>query len=146
MNQSDLNIILKPVAAVYNRQLSAEAVAGYFMALRSYTRLQVANAVAVAMAGSRYMPSPSEILTEIKRINWCEPINPYDEACLWLMHVRGYGTPDELTEADVLMAKRMAYGVGGVEEAQQRDDKLTAAALKEKAALLQSQPELKGWL
>ena len=62
------------------------------------------------------------------------------------MHVRGYGTPDELTEADVLMAKRMAYGVGGVEEAQQRDDKLTAAALKEKAALLQSQPELKGWL
>ena len=48
MNQSDLNIILKPVAAVYNRQLSAEAVAGYFMTLRSYTRLQVANAVAAA--------------------------------------------------------------------------------------------------
>jgi len=66
-----------------------------------------------AVQVEKFYPRPAEIIKQIDkdcemremyRNAFDDPHDPFDEACMWLMFVRGYTSPDELTEADMRMA------------------------------------------
>lgn len=105
INLKSMELILKKLDAVYGqgKASDADAVRAYAMALSKYSRLQVARASVLATGSEKYYPRPVELRSYVS-IQVRDPHDPFDEACMWLMFVRGYTSPDEITEADMRMA------------------------------------------
>lgn len=115
INAKSMELILKKLDAVYGQGKAADkdAVSGYVIALGKYSRIQVARAAMAAVQVGTFYPRPAEIIKQIDkdcemremyRNAFDDPHDPFDEACMWLMFVRGYTSPDEITEADMRMA------------------------------------------
>jgi hypothetical protein len=101
MTRAELTVILNKLSKIYGGQIiDAEKVSAYNSALGQLPRYRVMRACSTLMRTNTFFPRPSEILAEVRKDTSATPV-PFDEACYWIMFVRGITDPAELTDKDI---------------------------------------------
>ena len=124
MNIQEMALIMKRVSSAYGKVVSAEQMRSYLVVLGRYPRLRVAAAATNAMGECKFLPTPAELKRAVDKLDYQPFADDLDEAMAWLCFVNGYGSPDELTEADIQQAKLEVYGDEGLAEINREEAKL----------------------
>ncbi len=104
-NLQDIAIVLKRLGVVYGQNLNGEQARLYQTALSSFSWIELYGGMLDVISNNRWMPKPSElrhaIMARRAKCGYWQPKHAEDERAMRLMFVKGYSSPDELTEAEV---------------------------------------------
>ena len=136
-NKKEMAIILNRAAIYFSKEITPELINAYHLALKTYPRMALADAVILCVQESSFMPRPNEIVKMLEKYDlerkW-QCIEPSTERMYWVLFREEHESTDDISEVEC----REIFGSEYVGSAKQSKSKIKSDDLSWRELYLQS--------
>jgi len=102
-NKKEMAIILNRAAIYFSKEITPELINAYHLALKTYPRMALADAVILCVQESSFMPRPNEIVKMLEKYDlerkW-QCIEPSTERMYWVLFREEHESTDDISEVE----------------------------------------------
>ena len=103
VSKKDMMIILSKAAVVFGKAIDESLVSVYYLALKNFPRMALADAVMLIVQENNFMPRPSEIVEKINKYDlerkW-QAVELSTERTYWVLFREEYESTDDISEVE----------------------------------------------